>query len=204
MTLFMPAPIPFISKPAPAARRSGLKRLAHCALLALLATGSVAAQVPSPTHFEEDFDDANKQWQEIAVQLPAAPKMENLLEFEVSNTTTQTFAVDAKSISVGEDGVVRYILVSRSPSGAKNISYEGIRCATWERKLYAFGQKDGSWTRSRRDQWERFTGTVANRQHAALARDYFCQSGRVEGTVDQITRRLRDRQRLSDTPLSGA
>lgn len=201
----MPAPIPFISEPAPA-RRPGLKQLAQCVLLALLATGtgSVAAQVPSPSHFEEDFDDANKQWQEIAVQLPAAPKMENLLEFEVSNTTTQTFAVDAKSISVGEDGVVRYILVSRSPSGAKNVSYEGIRCETWERKLYAFGHKDGSWTRSRRDQWERFTGTVANRQHATLARDYFCQSGRIEGTVDQITRRLRDRQRLSDTPFSGA
>lgn len=155
----------------------------------VLANGAVQAQ----SRFDEDFDDKDKTWQEISVQLPAAPKKENLLDFYVSPIATQTFAIDAKSISTGNDGVVRYTLVSRSASGAENISYEGIRCESFERKQYAFGHRDGSWARSRRDQWETITGTVANRQHAALAKDYFCNHKVVDGNAEQIARRLRER-----------
>ncbi|RJG04575.1 CNP1-like family protein [Noviherbaspirillum sedimenti] len=176
-------------------------KLAQAGLLALLAAASGASQAQS--HFEEDFDDANKPWQEISVQLPAVPEKANLLDFDAGNSTSMHFAVDARSISVGGDGVVRYTLVSRSPSGAENISYEGIRCETQERKLYAFGHKDGSWSRSRRDRWERFTGTAANRQHATLARDYFCTGSVVEGSTEQITRRLRDKRPLIQVLPSG-
>lgn len=200
MKIFMAAPLSMPAKPAPA-RRPGLMRLAQVGVLALLTVGSSASQAQS--RFEEDFDDTDKPWQEITVQLPAAPEKANLLNFDVGNTTSMHFAVDARSISVGDDGVVRYTLVSRSPSGVENISYEGIRCATQERKLYAFGHKDGSWTRSRRDRWERFTGTVANRQHATLARDYFCTSTVVEGNAEQIMRRLRDKRRLIEALPTG-
>lgn len=195
----------FISGGALWTRRNVVAQVIQASLFALLATsGSANAQSfhhefrSAHSSFEEDFDNADKSWQEIAIQLPSLPKKEDLLEFEVGQTTTMVFAVDAKSISVGNDGVVRYTLVSRSPSGAENISYEGIRCATQERKLYAFGHKDGRWTRSRRDQWERFTGTIMNRQHAALARAYFCSSQIVEGNAEQITRRLRDKRPLMD------
>lgn len=134
------------------------------------------------------------------MQLPAAPKPENLAEFEVSGSTTLRFAVDITSISAGDDGVVRYTLVSRSPSGAQSISYEGIRCESYEKKLYAFGQKDGNWTRSRRDQWDLITGTGANRQHAALARDYFCRHKIIEGNAKDIANRLRYQQPLVVSP----
>lgn len=176
-------------------RRTITAKLAQASLITLLAAGSLAH---AQSRFEEDFDDINKPWQEIAIQLPPLPQKENLLEFDVGPATTMTFAVDGKSISVGDDAVVRYTLVSRSPSGAENISYEGIRCETQERKLYAFGHKDAGWTRSRRDKWERYTGTVANSQHAALARDYFCTHKVVEGNAKQITRRLRDKRPLLD------
>jgi hypothetical protein len=174
------------------ALRPILARLTQASLFALLAAGAAQAQ----SHFEEDFDNLDKPWQEIAIQLPALPKNENLLEFDVGETATMRFFVDAKSISTGDDGVVRYTLVSRSPSGAENISYEGLRCETQERKLYAFGHKDGSWSRSRRDRWERYLGSVANSQHAALARDYFCTHKVVEGNAEQIMRRLRDKRSL--------
>lgn len=194
MNKYMAVEFLFFNKPL-SMRRAGITLLAQTGAMALLvASASTHAQ----SRFEEDFDDSNKPWQEVAVQLPALPKPENLLEFEVGRATNMTFAVDAKSISVGSDSVVRYTLVSRSPSGAENISYEGIRCETQERKLYAFGHKDGSWTRSRRDQWERYTGTLANSHHAALARDYFCTHKVVEGNADQIMRRLRDKRPLLD------
>lgn len=166
-------------------------RIVHAALAVALATASAASHAQW-LRFEQDFDE-QKPWQEIALQLPAAPKPENLAEFEVSSTTRMSFAVDTQSISTGEDGVVRYTLVSRSPSGATNISYEGIRCETQERKLYAFGQKDGSWTRARNDQWERFTQTISNSQHAALARDYFCDHRAIAGNANELRRNLRNR-----------
>ena len=161
-------------------------------VLALQFTISIAAHAQS--RFEQDFDDEEKPWQEITTQLPAAPKAENLVPFYVSATTTLKFAIDSKSLTIGSDGVMRYVLVSKSTSGAENISYEGIRCESSEVKLYAFGHKDGTWGRSRRDKWEPIVEKTTNRQHAALARDYFCDNKVIAGSVDEILDRMR-RQR---------
>jgi hypothetical protein len=164
---------------------NGIRRNVIHALvgIVLLSTMSIAL---AQSQFDEDFDDENKPWEEITVQLPPAPKSENLLSFYVSPTATQKFAVDSQSINVGKDGVVRYILVSVSPEGAKNVSYEGIRCATFEKKVYAIGRDDGTWARSRRDQWEMIVRGGANRQHAALALDYFCSNLTVAGNEKEM------------------
>ena len=61
--------------------------------------------------------------------LPEYPKPENYLQLQVSATTSFDFFVDAKSVSVGSDGVVRYSLIAKSPGGALNTSFEGIRCS---------------------------------------------------------------------------
>jgi len=166
-----------------------------CATLALSA--SALAQVPAPNRFEEDFDDESKPWQEIAVQLPPAPLKENLLPFSVGVNATQSFAIDAKSITVGADEVVRYTLVSTSPAGARNVSYEGIRCQSFELKLYAFGHPNGAWSRSRRDKWEPIAKSVINLQHATLAGEYFCIGKSVAGTAAQMVERIRNQRSLS-------
>ena len=170
---------------------------AVAALLLLSTLGTAMAQ----SQFEEDFDDENKPWEEITVQLPPAPKSENLLSFYVSPTATQKFAVDSSSINVGKDGVVRYILVSVSPEGATNVSFEGIRCATFEKKIYALGRDDGGWTRSRRDQWEKIVRGGANRQHAALALDYFCSNLTVASDEKEMIRRIKNKRPLTDDVL---
>lgn len=131
------------------------------------------------------------------MQLPAAPQQENLLPFYVSAAATQSFSIDAKSLAVGTDGVIRYTLVAISQAGAKNISYEGIRCASYEHKLYAFGQPDGGWSRSRRDKWEPINDNAANRQHSALFRDYFCTGGGVAGNAEDMLRRIKNNKPLS-------
>ena len=148
----------------------------------------------SQSQLDEDFDDTGKTWQEIAVQLPAPPTPEHLIPFYVSATATQTFAVDEKSLDIGKDGVIRFTLVSTSPSGAKNISYEGIRCASFEKKSYAYGRDDGSWSRSRRDQWEPIVRNAANRQHGVLAVDFFCDGKSVAGDRQTLLKRLRSNQ----------
>jgi hypothetical protein len=156
---------------------------------------------PTPAYaqsqFEEDFDDSGKTWQEIAVQMPATPSSENLIPFYVSPTATQNFAIDEKSLSVGKDGVIRYTMVATSPAGARNISYEGIRCETFEKKSYAFARTDGSWARSRRDQWEPIVRKAANRQHGVLAIDFFCESKCISGNRETILGRLRSNQPIN-------
>ena len=155
--------------------------------------GAQATEQSFP-HFDEDFDNATKSWQEIAVQLPVlpAPDKRTLLPFEVSATATQSFAIMPETLSLGADGVIRYVLVARSESGAENISYEGLRCASLEKKSYAFGHKDGTWSRSRHDGWEVVNGNGANRQHAALAESYFCDGKIVAGNAATIVQRLKN------------
>lgn len=139
-----------------------------------------------------DFDDDDgKSWQEIKTEIPPAPQAANLVSFYVSPTATMNFFIDVNSISVGADGVVRYTLVSKSQAGAENVSYEGIRCQTYESKLYAFGQKDGNWSRARLNDWKQISEAAGNRQHAALAKDFLCQDGMVAGKADDIRSRLR-------------
>lgn len=133
--------------------------------------------------FEEGDD--SKQWQEIEVTLPLAPRPDALLPFSVSATTANSFFVDASTLSVGVDGVVRYTLVVLSPEGGRNVSYEGIRCETRERRIYASGRGDGSWSKSRANHWSRIQDVTSNRHHAALFLEYFCPHGVVVRNVEE-------------------
>ena len=94
--------------------------------------------------------------------------------FDVSAASDNRFYIDPESIAVGTDGVVRYTLVVRTPSGAENISYEGMRCDTREQKFYAFGRRDGTWVNARTSEWRRIEYQDINRQHGVLYRDFFC------------------------------
>jgi CNP1-like family len=133
---------------------------------------------------------------ESELALPSPAQKSNLLPFYVSPTTTMDFSIDAKSLSVTPDGIVRFTLVITSKTGASNISYEGIRCATEEKKLYATGKPDGSWSPSRRDIWSPISDVGANRQHAALMKDYFCEGTTVAGKAETIIERIRKQKPL--------
>lgn len=125
-----------------------------------------------------DFEFENeKPWVELAAQLPPPPKPENLVEFDVSPATQNTYFVDTASISVGEDKVVRYSVVIEAAGGAKNVSFEGMRCATGERRLYAYGQPDGNWSRARNAQWQGIKFRSVRSYQKALYEDHFCPDG---------------------------
>ncbi len=150
--------------------------------------GALSAWAVQPD-FEEEYE--FKQWKEVEVQLPMPPKGGDLISFYVSPATDNQFFVDTKSLSVGKDGVVRYTLVVRTGGGADNISFEGMRCETRERRLYAFGRSDGTWSKSRSNTWERVENSVRNRHHAALFFEYFCPGGTLVFTADEALDALR-------------
>ena len=164
-------------------------RGALLAMLALLA-GPVSAQVLVPQYpggykpqFEED-----KPWEEQKWSLPAYPAVESLIGFDVDRTNSFQFFVDPASVSVGKDGVVRYTLVARSASGASNVSYEGIRCASRERRLYAFGRADKTWAPSHNSDWARFSFSA---QHVTLADEFFCPARGAVRTAEEAVAALK-------------
>lgn len=129
-------------------------------------------------NFEYDFDENAKAWQEIQAQLPPYPKADSLVEFTVSSATSNRFYIDYNAINVGEDGVVRYTVLIRSPAGAETVSFEGMRCETGERKLYAFGRRDGKgggeWSRNRYAKWELIPARQASSHQRELFFHYLC------------------------------
>ena len=140
--------------------------------------------------FDFEFE-ADKPWVEVAAQLPPPPKAENLIEFNVSSATRNRHFIDAASISVGEDKVVRYTVVIEAAGGARNVSFEGMRCATGERRLYAYGQPDGSWSKARNANWEGIKMRSLLSYHKALYESHFCPGGINVRDVDEAVRNLR-------------
>ena len=153
-------------------RASGLAALA----VLMAAAGTTPAQWRL---FESEFDEDKKAWSEIEAQLPAAPRSQDLIPFDVGAATPHRFYIDAQSLSAGEDGVVRYALVVKTAAGATNVSFEGIRCETREQKYYAVGRADGKWARARDPQWRRIEYKELNRHHGTLYSDFLCPERHV-------------------------
>jgi hypothetical protein len=143
----------------------------------LLLLAALLAPAAAFADFEEDYE--SKQWQEIEVQLPVAPRQETLLPFYVSAATQNRFFVDGSTLSVGKDGVVRYVLLVLAAEGGRNVTFEGMRCETRERRIYASGRLDGSWSKARKNEWVRIQDSYTNRHHAALFLEYFCPIGNI-------------------------
>lgn len=146
-----------------------------------------------PSAFEEAYDDEAKPWVEVQTQLPAPPNAATLRSFAVSGATQYRFEIDPKSLTIGTDGVFRYTLVATSPSGVRNVSYEGIRCEKGEKKTYAIGRSDGTWVRARNAAWTPIEDVNLNRQHAALEKEYFCPEGYAARDVKDILARMTPR-----------
>lgn len=169
-----------------------MNRIAIPALLALLLAACNGMPRVTFEHAGKDDDAvAAADWQEDALALPAQPKPENLVGVYVSPLTPLSYAVDGASLSVAPDGTVRYTLLAVSEQGARNVSYEAIRCRTGETKRYAVAQLDGSWSRTRNPQWLPLAYSQVNGAQGVLARDFFCQGRTVDGNAANLLAKLR-------------
>lgn len=164
-------------------------------VLLLLAGLSGIATAQSPEtygHMPNRNYEEEAPWveqQEIAP--PAFPVQANLKEFYVSAVATNKYLIDASTLAVGTDDVVRYVLVVLTAGGATNVSFEGIHCKEMRWKHYASGHADGSWSQARAPAWRPIENKPVNRHHAALSRDYFCPAGTPIRTPDEGRNALR-------------
>jgi hypothetical protein len=144
---------------------------------------------------------AEPEWQEGDIPAPPAFALADLVPFVASVNSELRFGVAPGSLSVGADGVVRYVVVARSPTGALNVAFEGLRCKTGEMKTYArwnasdvaakaASSADGSWKQASQPAWRDLSAPGA-RPALALARQAFCDGPTPNGTPAHMLRTLK-------------
>ncbi|MEO8020645.1 CNP1-like family protein [Polaromonas sp.] len=134
----------------------------------------------------------DSDWKEGKVPPPPAFNAAKLLRFDVSSGSTLVYGVDPASLSIGEDGIVRYVLVASSSTGARNVLYEGLRCSSGEFKTYARYMPDGNWTNVEKAEWRSMFGNMPSRHALQLARAGACNNSAPASSVGEIVRQLKN------------
>ena len=163
----------------------------HRAFAALLATGLLACATLSHAQYREP-----EVWVEAPVPAPTDWKLERVVEFTLGSASTPLrFGIDPLTLSVGSDGVVRYVFVARSPSGAVNALFEGIRCKTAEVRVYARWDPDGKrWLPglSGDGAWQALDNRGATRRAMQVARGGVCDGAAPNRSPELILDMLRN------------
>ena len=142
-----------------------------------------------PEHF--DFDESKvEKWKESGISLPPYPKDENLVAVPLLATDTLKIYIDRQSLSRGADLVARFSLVVESPSGARSVFYEGLRCETREYKTYAFGSPERIFTPAKEAVWRRIPQPATNAFRYQLYRQYICDTHASARTPEDLARLL--------------
>lgn len=132
-------------------------------------------------------------WQESAVTPPASFSIDQLQPFDVAQGSALSYGIDPKTLSVGPDGVVRYVMVARSSSGALNVLFQGVRCATAEVKTYGrWNNNASSWNTSSKEEWQPLSFAGFTRPAMMLARAGICDGKTINGTPQKILHTIRN------------
>lgn len=111
-----------------------------------------------------------------AVPLPAYPDADALLPIEVDTAGSPfRFYLDPASLSLVDRSVIRYTLVAESPSGARNVFYEGIHCMNRAFIAYAYGINGGFQAVSHL-RWLPLSASGSHQHHRGLHGAFFCDN----------------------------
>lgn len=115
-------------------------------------------------------------WKEGRVDLPPLPQDSDLVEFRLDRPTPSRFRyfLDGQHLKVGPDGVVRYTLVAESPSGTRNLTYEGLRCtAKGFYRIYGYGA-ERAFKPVEGGDWQEITAATGDKLHQELHGHFLC------------------------------
>ena len=159
-----------------------VKPLAAIFLGALLCAGSAAWAQSA---------DEELEWKESEAPPPPAFDVGKLVTIEVSPNSALVYGVDPASISISKsDGLVRYVMVASSASGARNVMYEAIHCATGEFKTYGRYSPDGRWTMLDKPQWNPLYG-MPSKYALRFAQAGACDGAAAPSSVQALLSRLK-------------
>lgn len=135
---------------------------------------------------------ADPDWKEQEASPPPAFDIARLIPLEVNVQSTLKYGVDPATISIGRDGIVRYVMVARSSSGTVNAMYEGLRCSSGEVRVYAHYNASSGWSRAHNGDWRSLWANHPSRHSLAFARQGGCMEHAPPLSVDAIVRSLRN------------
>ncbi|QWD85495.1 CNP1-like family protein [Polynucleobacter asymbioticus] len=129
-------------------------------------------------------------FKEGATAMPLNPPNKATIQpFYVSQQTIFKFAVDTDSILIGNDGITRYIVILTSPNGNSQVQYEGIRCDSFQWRLYGTFE-NSAWQENPLSTWRTIQNNIPNRYQAALAQGAFCNFNNQEKNIKNIINSL--------------
>lgn len=127
-----------------------------------------------------NFDDSQiVPWKELQTKIPVLSE-EGLEEVEIDHGPPGlAYQVDMDTLSVGEDDVVRYWLVTTSGGRVTNVIFEGIHCAEAMHKAYAYAspRRMSLIKPVKNPKWVAVRGAKNNDYHDELMNFYFCWKG---------------------------
>ncbi len=138
-----------------------------------------------------DLDRAD--WKEDVAPPPPAYSTQRLIDIDMPRGSSVRMGIDPATITINhQTGIVRYVAVARGPS-AVNATYEGIRCATGEYRVYARQVQGGDWSPNTDERWLSMRGqTAVMVQHPGrLAQGGLCIGTGTRQTVPEMVRELK-------------
>lgn len=159
-----------------------------CLLTAMPA--AVSAFDDDATGWAPAYSEQEDVWQEQAVELPAYPVEDNLLEVDAGAEGLQyTVYLDKASLVKSDDGVVRYTVVLVSSTGVRNVTHEGLHCGERTFRRYAYGIND-QWQPLADSPWKPLRGRGANSYRLVFYEKFICDPTRLNQSAGQILDRF--------------
>jgi len=146
-----------------------------------LAAASVAAQTPVEV----------PEWVEDNAAAPPAFSKNGLIPIGMPSYVSLKVGIDPATLTVGSDGVVRYVVVMHNESGSVNAAYEGILCTKGEVKTYARAGTSGNWVAVKQPEWRSLTDHLPSRHAYAIAKQGGCDgrtAAKRDNTLDALKR----------------
>lgn len=138
-------------------------------------------------------------WVEDKTSTPPVYSKDKLIPIDMPRYVSLSIGVDPATISIGADGVVRYVVVMANASGSATAAFEGIRCTTDEVKTYARVNAANNWVVVENPQWKPIADNLPSKHAFAIARQGGCDT-HLSSTREQTIKALKQRQK-SPAPL---
>lgn len=158
----------------------------------LLRTLALALACAAAAPAWAQFGTPDPEWKEQEAPPPPAVRTTGLVPIEMPGSSLR-FGVDPASVSVGADGVVRYVVVAASTTGTVNAMYEGIRCSSGEVRLYARHNPDSGWVPATgtSGDWQPLHERPHSRHSLVIARTGACIGKGPAGNARLVVQALR-------------
>jgi hypothetical protein len=129
--------------------------------------------------------------------MPEYPRDENLRKLNIRHPRS-IYYVDISSIDPTRDNVVRLVSVSVSPSGARNVIYEGFDCGYRRFRQYGYGGSDQVIHPFREQEWKPVIDEGDGRYRAQLVDNYLCNGFAYAASRKKILARMKRLQPYSE------